>query len=55
MRLQYEHPIPAIDAIIFDLDRDGRPSRITPHPDGPFAQPPDVPAIPEFDEKGIKP
>lgn len=30
----------------------GRPM---PHPDGPFAQPPDVPAIPEFDQKGIRP
>jgi hypothetical protein len=30
-------------------------NRPTPAPGGPFASPPDVPAIPEFDEKGIKP
>lgn len=38
-----------IGAVLDALDRP------TPHPDGPFTQPPDVPAIPEYDEKGIRP
>jgi hypothetical protein len=31
------------------------PDRPTPAPGSPFAVPPDVPAIPEFDEKGLRP